>query len=229
MKRTYAFTLIEMMIAIVVFSIGVLAVLRILTGDLSLMDHTDMKLQSTVYWKEGLELLYNVRDSNFEKELPWNCIMNTGIYPMKNNELSALMANASSINDKICKWYFGGDTSQIVQLSFDENYYIFQNITWKSADFNALFGDNQLCLFTWKIHNEDMVRYSYCTQKWWWEPTFFARYLSFTWVDISDPSKVNQPQTILSKEKILKVESHILYKKWHNTWEFVFESFIWNY
>ena len=81
MKRTYAFTLIEMMIAIVVFSIGVLAVLRILTGDLSLMDHTDMKLQSTVYWKEWLELLYNVRDSNSEKELPWNCIMHLWLMP----------------------------------------------------------------------------------------------------------------------------------------------------
>ena len=67
MKKIQAFTLIETMIAIMVFSIGVLAVLRVLAWDLSLMDHTDMKLQSTVFWKEGLELLYNVRDSNFEK------------------------------------------------------------------------------------------------------------------------------------------------------------------
>jgi hypothetical protein len=33
----------------------------------------------------------------------------------------------------------------------------------------------------------------------------------------------------LPVDKILKVESHVLYKKWWNTWEVVFESFIWNY
>ena len=104
-----------------------------------------------------------------------------------------------------------------------------QHITWKSDNFDVLFEDNQLCMFTWNIDwNTGMFRYSYCSELG-WEPTFFARYLSFTWVDISDPTKIDQSQTILSKDKILKVESHVLYKKWHNTWEYVFESFIWNY
>lgn len=215
MKKKYAFTLIETMIAIVVFSIGVLAVLRVLTWDLSLMDHTDMKLQSTVFWKEWLELLYNVRDSNFEKELPWNCIMKQEIY----SKPQSSMSYDTDINDAICKWYFA--PGQIVQLWFNKDYYMVQNITWPSDDFDTLFENNQLCMFTW---NDNMFWYSYCSE-WGWEPTFFARYLSFTWINIGE----NGESKVLSTDKIMKVESHVLYKKWHNTWEYVFESFIWNY
>ena len=226
MKKKYAFTLIEIMIAIVVFAIGVLAVLRVLTWDLSLMDHTDMKLQSTVFWKEWLELLYNVRDSNFEKELPWNCIMKPEIFWLQTNALNIMMMQESianpnfNMNEIICSWYFWSD--QIIQLWFDKNHYMTQNITWKSDNFETLFKDNQLCLFTWEVWwNTGMFWYSYCLQDGVWEPTFFARYLSFTWIDVGGE--------LLLTEKIMKVESHVLYKKWHKTWEFVFESFIWNY
>ena len=64
MKRKFAFTLIEILIAISVFAIGILAVLRVLTGNLSTLDTANIKLQATVLAKEGIELLYNVRDSN---------------------------------------------------------------------------------------------------------------------------------------------------------------------
>ena len=153
------------------------------------------------------------------------------MYIMKQNIYSEPQSNMSydiDINDKICKWYF--KPGQIVQLWFNKDYYMVQDITWQSYDFETLFEDNQLCMFTWDIAwNNNMFWYSYCSE--WWEPTFFARYLSFTWIDIAeqDPSKVNQNQTILSTDKIMKVESHGLYRKWHNTWEYVFESFIWNY
>ena len=216
MKKRYAFTLIEIMIAIIIFSIGILAVLRILTWDLSLMDNNDMKLQSTVFWKEWLELLYNVRDSNFEKELPWNCIMRQGIYTIPQENMSY----ETNINDEICKWYF--TPGQIVQLWFNKDYYMVQDITWWSNNFDTLFEKNQLCMFTWNIEwNNNMFWYSYCWE-WAWEPTFFARYLSFTWIDVGDGK-------VLSTDKIMKVEAHVLYKKWHKTWEYVFESFIWNY
>ena len=75
-------------------------------------------------------------------------------------------------------------------------------------------------MFTWDIAwNNNMFWYSYCSE--WWEPTFFARYLSFSQVNVSNGS--------LPNDKILKVESHVLYKKWYKTGDLVFESFIWNY
>lgn len=217
MRKKIAFTLIEMLIAITVFAIGVLAVLRVLTWNLSILDHTEMKLQSTVLAKEWLELLYNLRDSNLEKELPWNCVVGQQIYRMEQGDLQP--DNDSEI--QICSGYFGDDFNKILQLSFDNEIYYFQNLILS----DNLFEDNQLCMFTWTINDMDMSWFSYCS----WdagEPTFFARYLSFTWVDLSG---YNQNMQILPTDKILKVESHVLYKKWHKTGDIVFESFIWNY
>lgn len=216
MKKKIWFTLIEILIAITVFSIGVLAVLRVLTWNLSIMDNTEMKLQSTVLAKEWLELLYNLRDSNLEKELPWNCVLNMEVYNWNLDDLE------DNTEDKICTGYYGSDNfDKILQLSFDWESYYYQNLTWSHDYFTGLFEDNQLCLFTWIINGINMSWFSYCS----WdagESTFFARYLSFTWV-------VTDSMLLLPKDKILKVESHVLYKKWHKTWDIVFESFIWNY
>jgi len=210
MKKKFWFTLIEMLIAITVFAIGVLAVLRVLTWNLSIMDHTSMKLQSTVLAKEWLELVYNLRDSNLEKSLPWNCVLNQEVYGWDSNNLE------NKTVEDICTGYFGSGNN-VLQLAFDENNYYYQNLTWSHDYFTGLFEDNKLCLFSW---NGSMSWFAYCS---WdkWEPTFFARYLSFTWVSADSE--------ILPKDKIIKVESHVLYKKWHKTWDIVFESFIWNY
>ena len=217
MKKKFAFTLIEILIAITVFAIGVLAVLRVLTWNLSIMDHTNMKLQSTVLGKEWLELLYNLRDSNLEKELQRNCILNQDIYSWNGNDWTSIYE--SHTEDDICDGYFGDN--KILQVSFDQKKYLYQKLTGYSVDFDALFESNRLCLFTWEIWGDNMSWFSYCSGDT-WEPTFFARYLSFTWVTVDW-------WATLPEEKILKVESHVLYKKWHKTWDIVFESFIWNY
>lgn len=218
MKRKFGLTLIETLVAITVFSIGVFAVLRVLTWNLSIMDRTNMKLQSTVLAKEWLELLYNVRDSNLNKGLPWDCIMDKGIYDINQSTLNSnIEYGGGDPKNYICKWFFWKDLNKIVQLSFDENNYLSQKILDKASNFDQLFEDNKLCLFTW----EQMQRYSYCDQNGLWEPTFFARYLSFSQVNVSNGS--------LPNDKILKVESHVLYKKWYKTGDLVFESFIWNY
>ena len=210
MRKKLAFTLIEMLIAITVFAIGVLAVLRILTWNLSIMDHTNMKLQSTVLAKEWLELVYNLRDSNLEKMLPWNCVLSHDVYSLPPEGIE---------EDKICDGYFGNDNA-ILQLSFDSENYYYQKLTGYSENFDLLFENNKLCLFTW----DNMSWYAYCS---WdvWESTFFSRYLSFTGVSLSGYGESD----FLPSDKILKVESHVLYKKWHKTGDIVFESFIWNY
>lgn len=222
MKKKFWFTLIEMLIAITVFAIGVLAVLRILTWNLSIMDHTDMKLQSTVLAKEWLELLYNVRDSNLEKGLPWNCVLNPEVYDWRMSD-----EWDGDIESKICTGYFGsGNFDEVLQLSFDRENYYYQKLTGYSEDFDTLFESNKLCMYTWDIGQDiGMSWYSYCSEDG-WEPTFFARYISFTWINLSG---YQESLEVLPMDKILKVESHVLYKKGHKTWDLVFESFIWNY
>ena len=218
MKKKFAFTLVEILIAITVFAIGILAVLRILTWNLSIMDHTDMKLQSTVLAKEWLELLYNLRDSNLEKKLQWNCVLNQGIYDWEDTVWGA--GYQGHTEEDICVGYFGSE-DKLLQLAFHENNYLYQKISDSRSNFDDLFEENQLCLFSWN----NMVWYAYCS----WSPSsgiektgsFFARYLSFKWVSAD---WLNLPN-----DKILKVESHVLYKKWYRTGDIVFESFIWNY
>lgn len=67
MKRKSAFTFIEMLVAITVFAIGVLAVLRLVTQNLATLDITQTRTTATLLAKEGIELVYNMRDANLEK------------------------------------------------------------------------------------------------------------------------------------------------------------------
>jgi len=52
MKKKLAFTFIEIMIAIVIFSIGILAVLRLVTANLGTMDENNTRIQATFLAKE---------------------------------------------------------------------------------------------------------------------------------------------------------------------------------
>lgn len=73
-KAIKAFTLVEMMIAIAIFSIGVLTVLNLLVNNLYFLDKASTKTQASFLAKEGIELVYNLRDSNNLKAYPRNCI-----------------------------------------------------------------------------------------------------------------------------------------------------------
>lgn len=215
MKKNW-FTLIEMLIAITVFAIWVLAVFRVITWNLKIMDDTEMKLQATILAREWMELLYNVRDSNLEKELGWNCVLSGDVYRKEQEDLSY---------SDICVGYFG--TGKYLQLSFDKNNYIEQKLVDKKNSFDELFSTNRLCYYT----GENIAWYGTCPQISTNNmASYFARYLSFSPVDFSaSPNAQKTPQSLSYDDKILKVESHVLYKKWWKTWEVVFESFIWNY
>lgn len=232
MKKKLAFTLIEILIAISVFAIGILAVLRVLTGNLSTLDTANIKLQATVLAKEWIELLYNVRDSNLEKNLSWNCVMTGEVYRWTSDILNNYLSDAGNPENRICDWKFW--IGKILKLSFDEDNYLYQKLENKEESFDDLFEKNRLCLFSW----DDMYWYSYCDAGKWWEETIFARYLSFlpvvyvddkTLVVKSDFAQSDTYPNTLPEDKILKVESHVLYNKLGKTWDIVFESFIWNY
>jgi prepilin-type N-terminal cleavage/methylation domain-containing protein len=72
MKKS--FTLVETLIVIAVFGIGILAVLYGIAQTLSQQDRAKTQITSSFLAREGIELMYNLRDSNYHKELPWNCI-----------------------------------------------------------------------------------------------------------------------------------------------------------
>jgi len=88
-------------------------------------------------------------------------------------------------------------------------------------DFDAIFSGYQIYVHTWSIGNTTWFYYDYTgTEE---EKTWFARYLVITWVIYNENDK------IIDEDKLLKIESHVLYQKWTSTWEKVMETFIGNY
>ncbi len=71
-KKT--FTLVEMLIVIAVFGTGILTVLYGLSQTLRMQDRADMMVSASFLAREGIELIYNLRDANYAKKLDWNCI-----------------------------------------------------------------------------------------------------------------------------------------------------------
>ena len=67
MKNLKAFTLIETLIVVFIFGVGILAVLRLLTYSLGYFDSIDMRGKANFLAKEGLEIAYNIRDSKIEQ------------------------------------------------------------------------------------------------------------------------------------------------------------------
>lgn len=215
MKKKQAFTFIEVIIAIVVFAIGILAVLSLLTNNLKFMDRNNLRLQATLLAKEWIELVYNLRDANIEKKLSWNCLMNDSMHGWSTDQLSEnIRRNQWEFETTICKWYFW--TGKALKIWFDsKNYLNYDNFNL-SENFVNNFNNSRLFL----LKDNNLLRYGHSADES-NTGTYFARYILFKTVKEND--------NLLPSDKILKIESHVLFMKWAYTGEVVFESFIWNY
>ena len=226
MKKS-GFTFIEVMIAIVVFAIWVLAILGLVTSNLRWVERNDLRLQGTLLAKEWLELVYNLRDSNLERELPRNCILSSMVLlsGLNSEQLSSQISNITStcvnqcgndedcktkcIMDEICPTYFG--LSNPIKISYSDANYVMVASTIDGID-----SWNKLYIHTWDWW---LLWYSYEEQ--WWDETLYYRYITF--------DAITEGNDSLDTGKILKVSSHVIWEKWAFTGEVVLQSFIWNY
>ncbi len=213
MYKKSAFTFIEVMIAITVFAIGVLAVLRLITQNLVTLDITQMRSNATFLAKEWIELVYNMRDSNIAKWLPWDCVLKTNLATGDRNEIDP---------DTVCAWNFssGSQDNQVVQISFDPVWYTYSLPVAMGNDFAELRSGNRLYYTTWNVWWHDIFRYSSLPVEG-KTPTVYSRYILFT--------GVREWENILPRDSILKIESHVLYNKGSKTGEVILESFIGNH
>lgn len=213
MKKLKAFTLIETLIVIVVFCIGILAVLQWLSQTLRNKDYANTQIKSAFFAREWIELLFNLRDANYHKELPWNCIFNT-------KDSNVTLTNED--DNPFCKGYlWSWNENQILKIwIWSDNEYIHLETANLSDDFDENLSWFQIYFHTGtKLNGETWFIYNYTwTED---EKTWFARYLLITWV-MADWQNID-------KDKLLKIESHVLYQRWAITWEKVMETFIWNY
>ena len=207
--------MIEIMIAISVFAIGILVVLQLVIRNMSVVDQVKVKTSATILAKEWIELAFNIRDANLSKWLPRDCVIDPDLFDTKQEDLKEWQ--------EFCITYFSENIGeQVFQIWFDtDNYYFLQAID-RQDNFLANFYENMLFLRTWDIWWYDMSRYSHSSNlKHGEDTTPYARYISFSTVQ---DSKESLPEDI-----ILKVESHVLTLRAGNTWDIVLESLIWNY
>ena len=216
MKKIKAFTLIETLIVIVVFCIGILVVLQWLSQTLRNKDYASTQIKSAFLAREWIELLFNLRDANYHKELPWNCIFKHNSDPTQ--------VDVDEDGDKdislFCDWMFIPWTVLKIWIWTNSGYVYAETGSLYWLDFDEIFSGYQIYFHTWNaLNGETWFKYDYTwTED---EKTWFARYLLITWV-VAD-------WWIVDDEKLLKVESHVLVQKWALTWEKVMETFIWNY
>ena len=217
MKKFKAFTLIETLIVIVVFCIGILVVLQWLSQTLRNKDYANTQIKSAFFAREWIELLFNLRDANYHKELPWNCIFKYN----ENGITINLDSKWNEISNSACDWYlWSGDANILKIWIWSGNEYVHIEKATLYEDFDQNLSWFQIYFHSWNaLNGETWFRYDYVWNE--DEKTWFARYLLITWVVNNDKP--------LPKDKILKVESHVLYQRWAITWEKVMETFIWEY
>lgn len=194
------FSFIEIMVAIVVFAIGILAILRLVVNNLSTIDKAKTHTIATFLAKEWIDIVYNYRDSNNIKEQPYNCVLNPDLFESPQAQLR---------EDDVCIWYLGEWDYSILQVNFAPEWYSLL----RPVD-NTWFDNNKLYLTI----SDDIERYSYEEDG---EETNFARYIRFLPIKDGDST--------LDTDKIIKVESHVMYQRWSSIWEVILESFIGNY
>ena len=191
-----AFTLIELIIAIIIFWVGLLAILVVLNKNVTLAKKLELKTQATLLAKEGMELVYNLRDSNNIKYLPWNYLTWTP-EQIKNNTYVKIQTNKMYIPVVLLTWnkIVLRQISDIKKARLFLQTGNFLNPAWEM-------------IYSWFFYN-------YFT----WQKTPFYRYVMFSWFYL-------QPENDTKPDKILKLVSKVWYIHWSLTGQVVFESVI---
>jgi len=196
-------TLIESLIAIIVVWLGIIVILEVVISNIWLVDRLRNKTIWTFLAKEWMELLISYRDSNLQRWINWNCL-----------ELDS--------NFNCIKRFWDIDYLQIALNwswwedmflnGWDSIYYV------KSTNWN--FEDNILYFHTWVVNWKIIWYYNYDFLD--WKKTRFARFLHFTGVYLQWDS------TVVSKDKVLKIESIVLWRHWWKTGKVILETLLWD-
>ncbi len=185
-------TLIEIIIALFVFAVGILAVVRVITTNIAVIDTMKLKIQAQSLAKEGADIIFNIRDTNLARGTSWNCAYLTP------DAISAIALN-KPFNGDVCDTHIFDDGAKFrVGLQPDSRIAI--TTTTTGNDFVETFDLNKLGVVT---GNNNYTGEMFLDGQ--GGESYFARYISF--------SAVYQSGDKLDSSKLLKVTSHVLYKK----------------
>lgn len=153
-RRKSALTLIEVLIATLIFWIWILTIISVISKNISFIDQIKLKTTASFLAKDSLELLYAHRNTNFLRSAPWNCVAINSSYD--------------------CIDYFSANENYRISISLTWSYQISPTTT--NFDDNRLYfstGSTKALNWTPLI---DHFLYSYDKTG---EITYFSRYLQF--------------------------------------------------
>lgn len=201
-------TLIELLIVIFVLGIGILSITVLITKNLSLTKNIHHQNSATILAREGIEMVYNIKNTNKILWYKRNCAIRDN--------------NQENQNEDFCAKYMYNSASWVEKFTIDGAFR--DSITLSGIigeDFNTLFEKSRLYL-TGIIQNGIMITwYTHIPNN---QPSAFARYISFSgvqWLPTNSP---------INWQDIHYISSTVLYKLTENTtWSITLESLITNY
>lgn len=195
--RLWGMTLLEVLIAIYVFGLGILVILSMITKNISRVHDIKLRSQAVMLAKESIEIVYNRRDTNLDKWLVRNC------------------AVTDSDSEDGCAQYFY--TGSVGRQAYAIDWQIDGRYSFSGL---SSTGNNWLYYHTWLAEQSDgtdiLSGFRYTTSSSGGEVSPFRSYVLF------------RPVTEYSShtDKVLHVESHILYTIWSQQRDIVVEWLI---
>lgn len=202
-KKITWLSLIEVLIAILVFAVGILAVLQLTVRTLTSIHQIQLRSQGTQLAAQWLELMETIRNTNIQKWLPRDCIQGEivqGAYTCLLDFRSAGIVSVAMNHEQIdsgsqpymavatIQW---GDDRQLWEQA---RMFLHTGSLWWSA------GE-----FSWFDHDQSGT------------PTAYARYIEF------------QPVPTLSQQAhdyVVRVVSHVMMRQWSYEGSVVLETLL---
>jgi len=193
-----AFTIIELVIAMLIFWSWLLVVLTVINQNIISTKKVVLKTTATFLAKDAIEQVYNFRDSNVLKWLPWNYLTWTITKTIDWISYDKIQTNKMYIPIFWLTWF----RVSLKEITNIKNTRLYK----KDKEVNDSVGN---LLFSWWT-------YSYFT----WKKTPFYSYVIFSGVYLQ------WEWWIVSTDKIMKLTSKVFYQQGSLTGSVSLESFI---
>lgn len=203
MQKVKAMTIIELLVVIFILGVGILSISVLLSRSMSTTQQVHIQSTATILAREGIEMVYNVRDTNTLLWYEWNCAQRI--------QWQACTTHMRTWGNETHFFTIDGWLSKDKQITMS-------GIVW--WNFDDLFKDSKLYLtskdiwwtiITWYSHQSDHTK-----------NTQFARYISFTGMN-------DLPKDLITNNDIHHISSIVLYKLSDTqTGQIMLESFITN-
>lgn len=147
------FSVIEVLIWVMIFSIWLVSIFMIISSFINLNDYNKNEIIASNLAREEIELFRNIRDSNYKKVLQWNQInpwndnytnvFKTGSYYVLENDFSLLAAFPVKVEEITDFWEWASE------------------LNWKMIDYKLCLDSNDRYTYSCALWNKETYFYRY--------------------------------------------------------------------